>query len=81
MGSEIWKQEAERQHVWAVGPLGGGDVPDSLPGIRSHCDCPGSSHWVKGSLGQWLVFHSSLCSVPRTVPKTKMTFSEETLNE
>lgn len=33
VGFEIWKQEAERQHVRAVGPLGGGDVPDSLPGV------------------------------------------------
>ena len=37
-GFEVWKQEAERRHVWAVGPLGGG-VPDGLPGLQPHDRC------------------------------------------
>lgn len=50
VGFEIWKQEAERQHVWAVGPLGSGDVPDSLPGIRSRGDCQAP---LTGSKALW----------------------------
>ena len=64
IGFEIWKQEAEGQHVWVAGPLGGGHGREGLPGIPSHGDC-----WVLLTesealrAGDWLVL---LISVPRT---------------
>lgn len=62
-GFEVWKQEAERRHVWAVGPLGGG-VPDSLPGLRPHdrCRAPLTGSEALGAGGWSVSLITMLCA-------------------
>lgn len=67
--------------MWAVGPLGGG-VPEQSPGSDPMMvpELLSLGQRLLGPVvGLFFTHHYALC--PRTVPKTKMTFSEETWNE